>query len=140
MPSELAASVDQAVHPEVERFRREFDFAWVPEGVEFQIEPRRIRGERRNTDWSRLGLACGSALAVASVGIGMLWIPVFTFAWALALLAIVVALPYIGARAALFRLRKGRKKTFEIDFRDGRARWTSNDDRFWRHVREFFKL
>src|SRR5512139_2034727 len=44
MPSELAAPVDPAVHPEVERFRREFDFTWVPDGVEFQIEPRRIRG------------------------------------------------------------------------------------------------
>ncbi len=140
MPSEPAASIDRTFHPEVERFRREFDFTWMPDGVEFQIEPQRIRGERHNTDWSRLGLATGACLAVASLGIGLVWIPVFNYAWALALLGLVVALPYIGARTALFRLRKGRKKSFEIDFRDGYPRWTSNDERFWRHVREFFKV
>ena len=140
MASGPEASAEQAVHPEVARFRREFDVGWVPDGVEFQIENRRIRGERHNTDWSRLGLAIGACAAVASLGIGMVWIPVFNYVWALALLGLLLALPYIGARAAIFRLRKGRKKTFEIDFRDGRPHWTSNDDHFWRHVKEFFKV
>ncbi len=140
MASASEASNEQSPHPEVARFRREFDVGWVPDGVEFQIEPRRIRGERHNTDWSRLGLAVGACAAVASLGIGMVWIPVFNYLWAAALLALLIALPYIGARAAIFRLRKGRKKTFEIDFRDGRARWSSNDDAFWRHVKEFFKV
>jgi hypothetical protein len=128
------------VHPEVARFRREFDMRWVPDGVEFQVEDQRIRGERHNTDWSRLGLATGAAAAVASLGVGMVWIPVFNYAWALALAALLVALPYLGARAAIFRLRKGRKKTFEIDFAEGPPRWTSNDDAFWKHVRDFFKV
>jgi hypothetical protein len=140
MASVPEAPNEQTPHPEIARFRREFDQGWVPDGVEFQIEPRRIRGERHNTDWSRLGLAVGACAAVASLGMGMVWIPVFNYAWAAALLALVVALPYIGARAAIFRLRKGRKKTFEIDFRDGRARWSSNDEQFWRHVKEFFKV
>ena len=135
MPSEPT----NPVHPEIARFRREFDVGWVPDGVEFQVESQRIRGERHNTDWSRLGLATGALAAVASLGVGMVWIPVFNYAWALAMAALLVALPYLGARAAIFRLRKGRKKTFEIDFREG-ARWVSNDDAFWKHVKDFFKV
>jgi hypothetical protein len=128
-------------HPEVLRFRREFDTGWVPDGVEFQIEPLRIRGERVNTDWSRLGLATGALLAVLIMGCGMVWIPVFNYAWGAAALALLIALPYLGARAALFRLREGRTRRFEIEFRDdGPPRWTSNDDSFWKHVREFFKV
>ena len=128
-------------HPEVRRFREQFDTGWVPDGVEFQIEPRRIRGERVNTDWSRLGLATGAFVAVAIMGAGMVWIPVFNYAWGFVLLAILIALPYLGARAALFRLREGRTRRFELEFRDdGPPRWTSNDDAFWRHVKEFFKV
>ena len=134
------AAETTTVHPEVARFRREFDVAWVPEGVEFQVEPQCVRGERRNTDWSRLGLATGALAAVTIVGIGMIWIPPFTAVWGLAMAALLVALPYLGARAALFRLRKGRKKTFEIDFSEGRPRWTCNDDAFWKHVKDFFKV
>ena len=136
----MASEPTHAVHPEVERFRRDFDAAWVPEGVEFQVEPQRIRGERRNTDWSRLGLATGALAAVTLTAIGMLWIPIFAWAWVLAAAALIIALPYLGARAALFRLRKGRKKTFEIDFSEDRPRWTSNDDGFWKHVKDFFKV
>lgn len=112
----------------------------MPEGVEFQVEPQRIRGERHNTDWSRLGLATGALAAVTLTAIGMLWIPIFAWAWVLAAAALIIALPYLGARAALFRLRKGRKKTFEIDFSEDRPRWTSNDDGFWKHVKDFFKV
>ena len=140
MPSEPASPKPSEVHPEIARFRQEFDVAWVPDGVEFQVEPRLIRGERRNTDWSRLGLTVGALAAVTVVGIGMIWIPLFTAAWALAMAALLIALPYLGARAALFRLRKGRKKTFAIDFSDGGPRWTSNDDAFWKHVKDFFKV
>ena len=139
MPSETTASEEPLVHPEIARFRREFDFTWMPDGIEFQVESRRIRGELRNTDWSRLGLTSGAAAAVLAFGIGLVWIPVFNYAWALVALGLLVALPYLGARAALFRLRKGRKRSFEIDFSGGVPRWSSNDDRFWRHVKEFFK-
>ncbi len=136
----MSSEPTNSVHPEIARFRREFDVGWVPDGVEFQVESQCIRGERHNTDWSRLGLATGALAAVASLGVGMVWIPVFNYAWALAMAALLVALPYLGARAAILRLRKGRKKTFEVDFRDGDARWTSNDDAFWKHVRDFFKV
>jgi hypothetical protein len=139
MPSESVAQ-ERSVHPEIARFRREFDVGWVPDGVEFQVESQRIRGERHNTDWSRLGLATGALAAVASLGVGMVWIPVFNYAWALAMVALLLALPYLGARAAIFRLRKGRKKTFEIDFRDGPPRWTCNDEAFWKHMKDFFKV
>ena len=136
----MASEPTNSVHPEVARFRREFDVAWVPEGVEFQVEGQCVRGHRRNTDWSRLGLATGALAAVAIMGAGMVWIPVFNYAWALAMAALLLALPYLGARAAIFRLRKGRKKAFEIDFSDGRPRWTSNDEAFWKHVKDFFKV
>jgi hypothetical protein len=128
------------VHPEIARFRREFDTQWVPDGVEFQLGDRIVRGERHNTDWSRLGLATGAFSALAALGIGLVWIPVFNYAWAFATLGLLIALPYIGARAALFRLRKGRKKTFVLDFSDGTPRWRSNDDRFWKPVKDFFKV
>src|SRR5262245_61735468 len=140
MPSEPTSPVHPAVHPEVARFRREFDVGWVPDGVEFQVENQRIRGERRNTDWSRLGLTVGALAAVTAVGIGMIWIPPFTAVWAVAMAALLLALPYLGARAAIFRLRKGRKKTFTIDFSQGRPLWSSNDDAFWKHVKDFFKV
>ena len=140
MPSEPVVPVGERVHPEIARFRREFDVGWVPDGVEFQVESQRVRGERHNTDWSRLGLTAGALAAVASLGVGMVWIPVFNYVWGLAMLALLVALPYLGARAAIFRLRKGRKKSFEIDFSGGPPRWTSNDDAFWKHVRDFFKV
>lgn len=128
------------VHPEIARFRREFDTDWMPDGVEFVVDNQRIRGERHNTDWSRLGLATGAFAALAALGVGMVWIPVFNYVWALCTLAILIALPYIGARAAIFRLRKGRKKVFELDFSAGVPRWSSNDDHFWKHVRDFFKV
>jgi hypothetical protein len=99
-----------------------------------------IRGERRNTDWSRLGLTAGAFVALALLWAGMIYIPVLNAAWGLALLTVLLVMPYLGARAAVFRLRKGRKKSFELDFSDGRPRWRSNDDGFWRPVREFFKL
>ena len=140
MQSDAAAPRTSAVHPEIARFRREFDTDWIPDGVEFAVEDQRIRGERHNTDWSRLGLATGAFAALAALGVGMVWIPVFNYVWALATLAILIALPYIGARAAIFRLRKGRKKVFELDFSGGAPRWSSNDDRFWRHVKDFFKV
>jgi hypothetical protein len=140
MPAENRAYTSGAIHPEIARFRREFDTNWIPDGVEFMVEGQRIRGERHNTDWSRLGLATGAFAALAALGVGMVWIPVFNYAWALATLAILVALPYIGARAAIFRLRKGRKKVFELDFSEGAPRWYSNDDRFWKHVKDFFKV
>jgi len=136
----MASEPVHQVHPEVERFRRKFDVAWVPEGVEFQVEPERIRGERRNTDWSRLGLASGALLAVIVTGIGMIWIPLFTAAWIVMAAALIIALPYLGARAALFRYRKGRTKWFTLDFRSGRPSWSSNDDHFWKHVKDFFKV
>ena len=117
MQSDARASRTSAVHPEIARFRREFD-----------------------TDWSRLGLATGAFAALAALGVGMVWIPVFNYVWALATLAILIALPYIGARAAIFRLREGRKKVFELDFSGGAPRWSSNDDRFWKHVKDFFKV
>ena len=140
MPAENTVSTGGAIHAEIARFRREFDTDWVPEGVDFVVENQRIRGERHNTDWSRLGLATGAFAALAALGVGMVWIPVFNFVWALGTLAILIALPYIGARAAIFRLRKGRKKVFELDFREGVPRWSSNDDRFWKHVKDFFKV
>jgi len=140
MPAENRSYTGDGVHPEIARFRREFDTDWIPEGVDFIVESQRIRGERHNTDWSRLGLATGAFAALSALGVGMVWIPVFNYVWALATLAILVALPYIGARAAIFRLRKGRKKVFELDFSEGTPRWTSNDDRFWKHVKDFFKL
>jgi hypothetical protein len=129
-----------AMHPEIERFRSEFNSEWVPEGVEFQVGEHVIRGERRNTDWSRLGLTAGAFVALALLWAGMIYIPVLNAAWGLALLTVLLVMPYLGARAAVFRLRKGRKKSFELDFSDGRPRWQSNDDGFWRPVREFFKL
>ena len=128
------------VHPEVARFKASFDTQWVPEGVEFQVEPQRVRGERRNTDWSRLGLTFGALVALATLAAGMVYIPVFNVAWAAAMAALLLAMPYLGARAALFRLRKGRKKVFALDFSADPPRWSSNDDRFWKPVKDFFKL
>ena len=128
------------VHPEIARFQASFDMQWVPEGVEFQVEPELVRGERRNTDWSRLGLTFGALVALATLAAGMVYIPVLNVAWAAAMAVLVLAMPYLGARAALFRLRKGRKKSFTLDFSSEPPRWSSNDDRFWKPVKDFFKL
>jgi hypothetical protein len=129
-----------AMHPEIARFRSEFNSEWVPEGVEFQFSDQVLRGERRNTDWSRLGLTVGAFVALAMLGVGMVYIPVFNVAWGLAVLTLLLVMPYLGARAAVFRYRKGRKKRFELDFSGITPEWRSNDDRFWRPVRVFFKL
>jgi hypothetical protein len=128
------------VHPEITRFKLHFDTEWVPDGVEFQVEARRIRGERRNTDWSRLGLAVGAFAALAILAAGMVYIPGLNVAWAGAMAVLLLAMPYLGARAALFRYRKGRKKSFTLDFSGDAPRWTSNDDRFWKPVKDFFKV
>ncbi|MCP4003585.1 MAG: hypothetical protein GY725_05265 [bacterium] len=56
------------------------------------------------------------------------------------MLAALAALPFLGARAAVFRLRKGRKKTFLLEFSVGAPTWQSNDDAFWKPVRDFFEL
>lgn len=136
----MVETENHAVHPEVARFKASFDTQWVPDGVEFQIEPRRIRGERRNTDWSRLGLTVGAFVALAILAAGMVYIPVFNAVWAGAMAVLLLAMPYLGARAALFRYRKGRKKQFAIDFSGASPRWSSNDDRFWKPVKDFFKV
>jgi hypothetical protein len=133
-------SETRTVHPEVARFKASFDTQWVPDGVEFQVEPTGIRGERRNTDWSRLGFTSGALVALAILAAGMVYIPVFNVVWLAAMAVLLLAMPYLGARAALFRLRKGRKKLFAIDFSSEPPRWTSNDDAFWKPVKDFFKL
>jgi hypothetical protein len=130
----------EGVHPEIARFKTHFDTQWVPEGVEFQIEPQRLRGERRNTDWSRLGLTVGAFAALAVLAAGMVYIPGLNVAWVGAMAVLLLAMPYLGARAAIFRYRKGRKKTFTLDFSSGTPRWTSNDDGFWKPVKDFFKV
>jgi hypothetical protein len=128
-------------HPEVARFRREFDTTSLPESIELQLEPQRIRGEVANTDWSRLGLATGAFFGLLLIGAGMIYIPVMNYLWAAAMLVALLALPWFGARAALFRLREGRRRRFDIEFReDGPPRWHSSDDRFWRPVKDFFKV
>ncbi len=129
-----------AMHPEIARFRAGFNTSWVPEGVEFESGDQVIRGERRNHDWSRLGLTAGAFLALALCGAGLIYIPVFNLAWAAAMLTLLLVAPYLGARAALFRYRKGRKRWFELDFGGDSPRWRSNDDAFWQPVRDFFKL
>ena len=128
------------MHPEIQRFKSEFNTGWVPDGVEFWVEDALIRGERRNTDWSRLGLTVGGFFALAISGVGMVWIPVLNLAWAIAMLTLLLIAPYLGARAAVFRYRKGRKKTFSIDFSGSSPRWSSNDDRFWKPLKDFFKV
>ena len=133
-------SVTDPVHPEVARFKAHFDTQWVPEGVEFQIDAQRIRGERRNTDWSRLGLTFGAFMALAILATGMVYIPGLNVAWAGAMAVLLLAMPYLGARAAIFRYRKGRIKQFAVDFSSEIPRWTSNDDRFWKPVKDFFKV
>jgi hypothetical protein len=133
-------SETDAVHPEIARFRAQFDTQWVPDGVEFQMEPRRIRGERRNTDWSRLGLTVGAFTALAILAAGMVYIPGVNVVWAGAMAVLLLAMPYLGARAVIFRYRKGRRKTFTLDFSGETPRWTSNDDRFWKPVKDFFKV
>jgi hypothetical protein len=70
----------------------------------------------------------------------MVWIPVFNLAWAAAILVLLLAAPYFAARAAVFRYRKGRKKTFSIDFSGAPPQWRSNDDNFWQPIRDFFKV
>jgi hypothetical protein len=127
-------------HPEIARFKSHFDTQWVPEGVEFQVEPQRLRGDRRNTDWSRCGLAAGAFVALAILAAGMVYIPVLNVAWAAAMAVLLVAMPYLGARAAIFRYRKGRNKEFTLDFSGPSPRWSSNDDRFWKPVKDFFKV
>jgi hypothetical protein len=128
-------------HPEIARFRREFDTTSLPEDVALQFESDRIRGEVANTDWSRLGLAVGAFFGLLLIGAGMIYIPVMNYLWGAAMLVTLLALPWFGARAALFRLREGRRRRFEIEFRnDGPPRWHSSDDRFWSPVRAFFKL
>ncbi len=127
-------------HPEIQRFQRELNRDWVPDGVEFQFEDQVIRGERRNTEWSKLGLTMGALFALAISGAGMVWIPVLNLAWAAAITVLLLAAPYFAARAAVFRYRKGRKKTFSIDFSGASPAWRSNDDKFWKPVRDFFKV
>ncbi|MEE9562133.1 MAG: hypothetical protein V3W50_03575 [Thermoanaerobaculia bacterium] len=127
-------------HPEIQRFQRELSRDGVPDGVEFQFEDQVIRGERRNTDWSKLGLTVGALFALAISSAGMVWIPVFNLAWAAAILVLLLAAPYFVARAAVFRYRKGRKKTFSIDFSGASPRWRSNADNFWQPIRDFFKV
>ncbi len=134
------AGIGDHTHPEIQRFQREFNTDWIPDGVEFGFEDRVIRGERRNTDWSRLGLTVGAFFALAICWVGMVWIPVFNVVWAAAMLALLLMAPYFGARAAVFRYRKGRKKTFSIDFSGASPKWRSNDDKFWKPVKDFFKV
>ena len=128
------------VHPDAARFQREFDMSLIPGEEHFHIEGNVITGERENTDWSRLGLTFGAFFALGLAGIALIWIPGINILWALVMLALLVTAPILGARAAIFRLRKGCKKTFRIELGNGRPKWQSNDDAFWKPVREFFKL
>jgi len=128
------------VHPEVARFQKEFDRGRLPGEVQLSIESNAISGERINTDWSRLGFTFGLLFALF-IGAGVVvWVPLLNIVWAAAMIALLIALPIFGARAAIFRLRKGRTKTFRIEFSEDPARWQSNDDAFWQPVKDFFRV
>ncbi|MCP5067782.1 MAG: hypothetical protein GY946_14570 [bacterium] len=144
MASKIAVIPPAAnVHSEAARFERDFDQTRVPDETRFEIAGNVIDGERANPDWSRLGLTFGALFALGIAGIILVWIPVVNILWILVMLAAVIMLPILGARAAVFRLRKGRKKTCRLEFSDGPPRpptWESDDDVFWKPVREFFEL
>ena len=128
------------VHPEVARFEREFDRGQIPGELQLSIETAAVSGERINTDWSRLGFTFGLLFALF-IGAGVVvWVPLLNVVWAVAMLGLLVALPIFGARAAIFRLRKGRKKAFRIEFSEEQTRWQSDDDAFWKPVKDFFRV
>lgn len=127
------------VHPEVARFENEFNRRLVP-GVVFSFDEDSVVGELPNADWSRLGLSFGLLFALLIGGGIVVWVPVLNVVWALAMLGLVIALPVFGARAALFRYRKGRTKSFRIVFREQGPKWESDDDAFWKPVMNFFGL
>jgi hypothetical protein len=128
------------VHPEVARFERDFNRRRLPGGVVFSSDEDSLVGEFPNTDWSRLGLSFGLLFAMLIGGGIVVWIPVLNVVWGLAMVLLAVALPVFGARAALFRLRKGRTKSFRIVFRDQGPKWESDDDVFWKPIMDFFGL
>jgi hypothetical protein len=128
------------VHPEIARFEKEFDRGLIPKDVELSIETNAVSGERPNTDWSRLGFTFGLLFALF-IGAGVVvWVPILNVIWGVGMLCLFVALPIFGARAALFRLRRGRVKTFRIEFSEDQARWDSNDEAFWKPVKDFFRV
>lgn len=127
-------------HPEVARFEKEFDRGLLPGEVQLSIEVNAVSGERINTDWSRLGFTFGLLFALF-IGAGVVvWVPLLNVVWAAVMLGLVIALPIFGARAAIFRLRKGRNKTFRIEFSEDRTRWQSDDEAFWKPVKDFFRV
>lgn len=136
------SNLGESMHPEVERFQKEFDRALIPSEAHahFYIQGNVIFGERENPAWSKLGLTFGFFFSLGLAGVGLIWVPGINILRGLTMLAMLVAFPILGARAAIFRLRKGRKKFFRIELSDGPPDWKSNDDAFWRPVREFFKV
>jgi hypothetical protein len=135
------ASPSVGVHPEVARFEKEFDRTLIPWDVAISINANSISGERPNPDSSRLGFSFGLLFALLIGGGVVVWVPVLNIIWGLTMLAMIVALPIFGARAALFRFRRGRAKRFRIEFSgDGPPRWECSDDEFWGPVMDFFKL
>jgi len=70
----------------------------------------------------------------------VVWIPLLNVVWAVVMLGLVIALPIFGARAAIFRLRQGRTKSFRVEFFEDQTRWQSNDDAFWKPVKDFFRV
>jgi len=134
------AAPSVGVHPEVARFQKQFDRNLLDEGVAFSIDEDSVVGERPNADWSRLGLSFGLLFALIIGGGIVVWVPVLNVVWALAMVVLAIALPVFGARAALFRYRKGRSKSFRVVFQDQGPKWESNDDAFWQPIKDFFGL
>jgi hypothetical protein len=128
------------VHPEVARFEREFRRRQLPPDVTFAIEEDSITGQRPNPDWSRLGFTFGLLFALLIGGGIVVWVPVLNVLWAVVGVAALIALPIFGARAAIFRLRQGRTKSFRVVFREAGPKWESDDDEFWKPVKDFFGL
>lgn len=128
------------VHPEIARFQTEFDRAQLPVEVQFTCTGTSIKGKMANTGLSRLGFASGVLLALLIGGTLAMWVPVLSAAWSVLVLLLVVALPFFGAHAAIFRYRKGRTRRCQVCFPDDEPTWKSNDDEFWEPVKDFFGL
>ena len=134
------AHFDHEPHPQVRRFRKEFDASLLPDDVDLSYEWEAIRGIQVNHDWSRLGFSFGLFCAASLAAGVFVWVPFLNVVWAVVMVALLLALPVFGARAALFRFREGRAKEFRIEFRGERVEWQSNDDWFWKPVKDFFAL
>lgn len=138
LPSAQTTMQQRSIHPEVQRFVDNIDTIETPREFQYFTSPTSVWGMAEGGGGT-LGLSI--KLFAISALLGLIGGPI----------AGPIVIPIAGllffaslVTGCIFLLQPMKESDslvkFEIDFSGTRARWHSNDEKFWKNVRKFFRV